>query len=321
MNTVQLQCFVSVADTLSFSSAAKILNLTQPSVTYQIQSLESELEVKLFHRSPKGVELTENGKDFLKSAREILYIANTSKKKMQGSPTNTEDILVIGGHSNAELNQTTNILYCLKESFPNSHPIFHLYPFPELFNSLDNDTVDIIVTFCDEKKQTRSRKYQEFLKLPITALVPNFHPYAQKKVLTLEELLKVPVILTTPKGSPSEYSRIFNTVRDTSPNSTIYICDNIESSYMLAKAGYGIAILPELPIWEDSSIKYIPLQGFSPISFGAYYKNTGNKPILKHFLEIGCRPELWLSKTGIMPSSSRKENILNCNNSPLNAAT
>ena len=46
MNTFQLSCFLAVADTLSFARAAERLNITQPAVTHQIRSLETELGAK-----------------------------------------------------------------------------------------------------------------------------------------------------------------------------------------------------------------------------------------------------------------------------------
>ena len=45
MNTIQLECFVTVAEYLNFSKASRTLKLTQPAVTHQIQTLEKELEV------------------------------------------------------------------------------------------------------------------------------------------------------------------------------------------------------------------------------------------------------------------------------------
>ena len=51
MNTVQLECFIAVAEHLSFSKASKALKITQPAVSHQIQTLEEELETKLFRRT------------------------------------------------------------------------------------------------------------------------------------------------------------------------------------------------------------------------------------------------------------------------------
>ena len=43
MNTVQLECFITVAEHLNFSKASRVLKITQPAVSHQIQTLEEEL--------------------------------------------------------------------------------------------------------------------------------------------------------------------------------------------------------------------------------------------------------------------------------------
>ena len=63
MNLKQLEAFVKVAETKSFSSAAKLLYLTQPTVSAHIASLEKELNACLLVRSTKGVALSEAGKE------------------------------------------------------------------------------------------------------------------------------------------------------------------------------------------------------------------------------------------------------------------
>ena len=71
MNTVQLECFLAVADNLSFARAAEQLHITQPAVTHQISSLENELNVKLFRRTTRTVALTNDGWTFCGYARTI----------------------------------------------------------------------------------------------------------------------------------------------------------------------------------------------------------------------------------------------------------
>ncbi|MFQ7550520.1 MAG: LysR family transcriptional regulator [Blautia marasmi] len=61
MNTVQLECYMAVAENLNFARAAEQLHITQPAVTHQINSLEAELDVKLFRRTTRTVELTAPG--------------------------------------------------------------------------------------------------------------------------------------------------------------------------------------------------------------------------------------------------------------------
>ena len=82
MNTSQLQYFISLAKTLSFTAVAKEFYMSQPAVSHQIKSLEEELGVSLFIRQPYGVELTSAGLEFLKYAEKILKTQEDSKKAM-----------------------------------------------------------------------------------------------------------------------------------------------------------------------------------------------------------------------------------------------
>ena len=59
-----LECFLEVVNTLNFAKAAERLNVSQPTVTNHIKSLEEELNAKLFNRSTRSVELTQDGLAF-----------------------------------------------------------------------------------------------------------------------------------------------------------------------------------------------------------------------------------------------------------------
>jgi DNA-binding transcriptional LysR family regulator len=68
----QLEAFLAVAERGTFTSAARQLGFSQPTLSRQLQSLEAELDVGLFVRTPRGVVLTDPGARFLKRAREAL---------------------------------------------------------------------------------------------------------------------------------------------------------------------------------------------------------------------------------------------------------
>ena len=54
MNTIQLECFLAVSENLNFARAAEQLHITQPAVTHQIHSLETELNTRLFVRTTRS---------------------------------------------------------------------------------------------------------------------------------------------------------------------------------------------------------------------------------------------------------------------------
>ena len=71
MNDHQLLCFLTLSRTLNFTAAARELYCTQPALSYQIRSLEKELDLALFTRSTTRVALTEAGRAFAPRAEEI----------------------------------------------------------------------------------------------------------------------------------------------------------------------------------------------------------------------------------------------------------
>lgn len=64
MNIENIEAFVYVIHCGSFNKAAEALYLSQPSVTARIQSLERDLDCRLFNRHGKTVQITEEGKNF-----------------------------------------------------------------------------------------------------------------------------------------------------------------------------------------------------------------------------------------------------------------
>lgn len=72
MDLCQLRFAVATADAKSFSRAAAILNVKQITLSRRVQLLEDRLGVKLFERTTRGAEPTENGRAFIEQARRIV---------------------------------------------------------------------------------------------------------------------------------------------------------------------------------------------------------------------------------------------------------
>ncbi|MGD0842751.1 MAG: selenium metabolism-associated LysR family transcriptional regulator [Geobacteraceae bacterium] len=97
MNLKQLEVFVAVADSSSFSRAAEMTLLTQSTVSQHISSLESEFALKLLDRTGKGALLTEAGKLLLLHARRLIEEARDIPVVLNRFKGLEEAVLKIGG--------------------------------------------------------------------------------------------------------------------------------------------------------------------------------------------------------------------------------
>ena len=78
MELRHIHYFLVLAEEKSFTKAVQRLLIAQPPLSRQIKDLEEELGVELFHRSSKGVTLTEAGQKFRQYALQIEHLSNQS---------------------------------------------------------------------------------------------------------------------------------------------------------------------------------------------------------------------------------------------------
>ena len=84
MNDHQLLCFLTVQRILNFTAAAKELYCTQPALSYQISSLEKELDLTLFERSTTRVVLTAAGRAFVPHAEQLYRGILNARTALKG---------------------------------------------------------------------------------------------------------------------------------------------------------------------------------------------------------------------------------------------
>ncbi len=134
MNISQLECFLSVADHLSFAKAAEELSISQPAASHQIQSLENELGGKLFHRTTRTVTLTEAGREFLDDARRMVAIARTAVQRFENPEERERMPLNMGCPSGLMSALICEGLAKLRDAYEKSES-----GYPDSIRAFDND--------------------------------------------------------------------------------------------------------------------------------------------------------------------------------------
>ena len=282
MNTVQLECFLAVAEYLNFSKASRALKITQPAVSHQIQTLEEELDAKLFNRTSKNVSLTQDGLLFLADAQLILKTALSAKERL-GSH---EDFITLelGCHNYMELNLFPPILEKLSGEFPLLRPNIRLVPFPSLLSMIENNQVHAALGIKNEQKVS-ALFFRELCSAPIACVCSPSHPLAEYKTLTRKQLAGNFIACSPRQISDSLFATQNSILMELLPGQRLF-AENIESAFALAKALFGYTLYPDIVPARDAGLCYIPVTDLPRISFGVYYQYDHDLPALKRFLTL-----------------------------------
>lgn len=118
MNLVQLQAFETVARAGTFTAAAELLFVTQPSLSRQIGTLEADLGAALFRRGRSGATLTEAGNALLPIARRMLADAETARDEMSALAGLTRGRVRIGAPPTLCASVVAEVLADFRSRFP-----------------------------------------------------------------------------------------------------------------------------------------------------------------------------------------------------------
>ncbi|WP_124098260.1 LysR family transcriptional regulator [Ruminococcus sp. Marseille-P6503] len=283
MNTVQLECFLAVVEHLNFSKAAESINITQPAVSHQINSLEDELGVKLFTRTSKSVSLTREGIQFISDAEAIMKIAMTSRERLTRSRAEKPVRIGIGCHNQAELDMLPPILKKLSEIYPRLLPSIHVVPFRSLDNMLSDEKIQVMMAFTEKPEDENSSVYTELCRCPIMCICSKDYPLASLSSVDVNKISGKAILIERHKCSNIVFKNQSRIVTNNSADS-IYYCDSYETGIAMVKSGTGFMLFPKLPNMRDPELSFIPVTDTKPASFGLFYKTAHGNPVLKGFI-------------------------------------
>ncbi|MFJ7684998.1 LysR family transcriptional regulator [Peribacillus butanolivorans] len=239
MNIQNIEAFIYVCQLGSFNKAAEALYLAQPSVTARIQSLEREINIKLFHRNGNSISLTEKGEYFFPHAQKILQSFQEAKYGLQQDILPYE--LVIGSALSISNNILPNILPSFKSEFKDVRIKIVTGHSQDILKKVINKEVDFGIVRTETHPQVESiRLYND----PISLLVPRDHAFLKEEKVTIEQVSKHPLIFFD-YGSMDwlMIHRLFSS-NDENPNISLEV-DNMETAKNLVIQGMGISFLPE----------------------------------------------------------------------------
>jgi len=233
-----IRTFWAVAETGSFSKAALKLQSTQPTVTRQVQTLESQTGLHLFDRSNKGLVITEAGQKLVESANDLMAKADQFNRQITGQ----EDVL--RGEVRISANEIIGIhllppaITALREKYPNVQIELDI---SNLNTSLSKREADIAF-----RMQAPTQTQLVGRRLPSLPLGFYGHKDLINKtngIESLEDFLALPLIGFDKTTAMID---VLNSMGLKADIRTFDIrCDNLIAQIALMRAGAGIGVMQD----------------------------------------------------------------------------
>jgi DNA-binding transcriptional LysR family regulator len=270
MTLQQLRYFISVAQTLNFSTAAQVHYVSQSTISQQIKLLEEELGVRLFDRNKRTVVLTPAGNVFYQYTLQIfdlIDLATKSTKQTACGQVLSFDVSLMPGLENLE---AFNQFQYLKEKNPNLTCRFHRKDFESSLNCIRQGQMDLALV-----SEVYPITDEDIHKIALPAIqnyivVNNKSPLAKFTMVSREQLKDEPLYML--RLSPKEWTTIEDHYKQHGVTQVnINYVDDLETLLLTLSMhnGYSILFEPALQhIPANNNLAFIPLSDDSvPVSF------------------------------------------------------
>lgn len=190
---VKLKVFCTVAETRSFSKTSRIVHLSQPAVSIQIQTLEEYFETKLFDRSGPDMNLTPAGEILYHQAKHILDHYNDIEKEMRKISGAVKGGFTVGASTSIGDHMLPRVICDFKKEHPKVKITMLVSNTKRIEEILKAGFADFGLVAGDCMSKELKRK--TLMKDDLILIISRKHPWANRKVVSTLDLLKEPFIL------------------------------------------------------------------------------------------------------------------------------
>lgn len=193
MSDFRLQVFYTVAKRLSFTKAAAELFVTQPAVTKHIHELEEQFQTKLFDRNANKITITKAGQILLNHVEEIFEIYRNIEFDMNALASRNQGLLKLGASTTISQYIISPLLAGFKKKFPDVRLDMVNANTEQIERALLKNEIEL--GLIEGQTKNKAIKYTEFLKDEIVLVCNAKLPFVKKETITLDELLKIPLVM------------------------------------------------------------------------------------------------------------------------------
>jgi len=251
MNLKQLEVFLAVAETRSFTHGAERSFLTQSTVSQHISSLENEFDIRLLDRTGKGVCLTEAGKIFFDYATQILAGTKEMAVAIQRFKGMEQAVLRIGGSNIPGIYIIPRFLPFFQERHPGVSVHLTQGTSHEIVQKLKNEQIEIGIVgfpFTDDNVQ-----FSPLCCDNIILVVNATHSWKDKQEISIDSLFEASFLFRDEgSGTHSAVQKaLYNAGIDTTKLRVTARLGSNEAIKQAVSQGSGVSFVSELSVRKE----------------------------------------------------------------------
>jgi DNA-binding transcriptional LysR family regulator len=299
-----LECFIAVAEELSFARAAERLHLSQPPVSRHIKQLEDELGVELFTRTTRSVQLTNAGSVYLNEARAICAQMSKGVQAARMAARGEVGELTLGYEASSAYDALPRALKVFRDQFPAIEVTLTQMDTDEQAQALKESRIDL--GFVVPPIHDRSLHAETVTRERLLLALPSDHRLAQKRSIDLSALASESFILSPRSKRCGLYDQVIRVCRGAGFSPKV-VQEANEMQIMLGfiAAGIGITLLPaHAAHLQRPGVTFRPILPKSAcVELALAWRREEGSPVIRAFVDVvkHCASEMPPTSLSVRP--------------------
>lgn len=270
MDLANLNAFIAVAETGSFSLAAERLHLTQPAVSKRIAALEGQLDVRLFDRLGREISLTEAGRALQPRAYQILNVLEDTRRALTNLNGDIGGRLSLATSHHIGLHRLPPLLRAFTRAHPQVNLDIRFLDSEIAYDEVLHGRAELaVITLAPQTAEPV--KAMKVWDDPLDFVVAPEHPLAHRPTITLADIASHPAVF--PGGNTFTHHiahRLFER-EGLTPNITMST-NYMETIKMMVSIGIAWSVLPRSML--DEQVVRLDLPGIQLTRQLGYIRHT-----------------------------------------------
>jgi DNA-binding transcriptional LysR family regulator len=259
----QLLYFRCLADSLSFTKAAKECFVSQTAISRQIAQLEKELHVQLLERDTAHVRLTPAGQYFFEACEALLNELNTTVARTREIAHTQTSHLTVGIPTILEQHAIAGRLKAFHAACPNVAIRTVSGSRQELVTALVKGQINLLVALAFDLPDLVHFQVCSLAREASTWLLPASHPLAGQAAVAPAQLADEKIVLTAESSTAPTLKHIEHYLRRLGLDGSEHLLTrDLSEAFLLVSAGLGIALVPSgASQWLPPDLVCVPIDG------------------------------------------------------------